>query len=83
VRLSFVTSTKLLGRMSSIVSSLTLQCGARRSQPSPARQSWIALASCILSFNEGARITAPPNKELKLTKPSQNGASQLNSVLGD
>lgn len=26
--------------------------------------------------------TRPPNKELKLTKPSQDGASQLNSVLG-
>jgi hypothetical protein len=24
----------------------------------------------------------PSNKELKLTKPSQNGASQLNSVFG-
>jgi hypothetical protein len=26
--------------------------------------------------------TRRANKELKLTKPSQNGASQLNSVLG-
>jgi hypothetical protein len=27
--------------------------------------------------------TAPQNKELKLTKPSPNGASQLNSVLAE
>jgi hypothetical protein len=32
-------------------------------------------------LREGARWTAPSNKELKLTKPSQDGASQLNSVL--
>jgi hypothetical protein len=28
----------------------------------------------------GSRATRPPNKELKLTKPSQDEASQLNSV---
>jgi hypothetical protein len=27
-------------------------------------------------------ITRPQNKELKLTKPGQNGASQLNSSVG-
>jgi hypothetical protein len=32
-------------------------------------------------MRHGARWTAPPNKELKQTKPSRNGASQLNSVL--
>jgi hypothetical protein len=30
----------------------------------------------------GRWFTRPPNKELKLTKPSQDGASQLNSVFG-
>jgi hypothetical protein len=29
-----------------------------------------------------AAVAMRPNKELKLTKPSQDGASQLNSVLG-
>jgi hypothetical protein len=32
--------------------------------------------------NEVEEIAALPNKELKLTKPSQDGASQLNSVFG-
>jgi hypothetical protein len=33
--------------------------------------------------NESAEgATKPPNKELKLTKPGQNGASQLNSSVG-
>ena len=31
--------------------------------------------------DEVRSATGPPNKELKLTKPSENGASQLNSVL--
>ena len=33
------------------------------------------------SSSECRRITRRPNKELKQTKPSQDGASQLNSVL--
>jgi hypothetical protein len=48
--------------------SVTITGGARRSLtlPGPDRA------------YVGERTT-PPNKELKLTKPSQNGASQLNS----